>query len=197
MNKILTENIEAVQRHTIERVSRLFANCAIAQTLLASVEFSETIDFNFYGDQPWIVAKDRSDVEKVLTLAPAGKFWAKEASDTHGPSILYKCEVIPGTTIHLFVQGEALPPTCVLVEEDVTIPAQPERVERRRVLKCKPAAAEAVMKLSGADEQPEQVAPPVPAQEDEGLETREEVIARATAGLEPVQGERNAYGMPT
>ncbi len=145
MNKILLENIETCQKHAFARL----AKCALAQCLLSAIEFSDSIDFNLYGDDPWVIAKERADVEKVLALAPAGKLWTKEGSDVHGPAILYKCEVLPGVTVQLFVLGGALPPTCKLVEEEVTIPAQPERKEIRRVVKC-----------AGAATQPEQVAPP-------------------------------------
>ncbi len=144
MNKILQEQIEAVQQHALNRLTK----CATARLLLSSIEFSDSIDFNFYGDDPWVIAKDRADVEKALSLAPAGKLWTKESSDVNGPSILYKCEVIPGVRVHLFVLGDALPPTCKLVEEEVLIPAQPERKEMRRVLKC-----------AGAAKPPEQVSP--------------------------------------
>ncbi len=145
MNKILLENIETQQKVALANLTK----CVVAQLLLSSIEFSDSIDFNLYGETIWIIAKDRSDVEKILALAPAGKFWAKCADDTHGASIRYHCEVSPGVKVNLFAVGDALPPTCKLVEEEVTIPAQPERKEMRRVLKC-----------AGAAKQPEQVAPP-------------------------------------
>ncbi len=145
MNKILQDNIESAQKHALAKL----AKAALAQCILAPIDFSESIDFNFYGDDLWVVAKDRGDVEKVLALAPAGKFWAKDADTTHGASIRYRCEILPGVTVQLFALGDALPPTCKLVEEEVTIPAQPERKEMRRVLKC-----------VGAAKQPEQVATP-------------------------------------
>lgn len=185
MNKILTENLDSVERHVISKL----ATCALARRLLSHIEFSDSIDFNLYGDDPWIIAKDRADVEKALALAPVGKFWSKQSSDTIGPCILYKCEVLPGVIVNLFVQGDALPPTCKLVEEEVTIPAQPERKEMRRMLKC-----------AGAEKQPEQVAPPIPPQEDEGgdeMDTRDEIPQHHTAEREAVQEARDIerYGV--
>lgn len=146
MHPALQSNI-ALLRATIENHHR---NIAAAEAIFAGIDLSDSVDFNFYGNDLWVIAKDRADVEKVLALAPAGKHWRKDAlpEGTYGEgAIRYRCTLENGVDIQLHVMGDALPPTCRIVEELVTIPAQPERQEVRRVLKCaepKPEQAVAV-----------------------------------------------------
>lgn len=154
MHKNLSDHISALQR-IINRHQR---NIDDAARLLGPLDLSESADFNFYGDDLWVVAKERSDVEKVLALAPAGVHWIKSpiGEGVYGEGAICYSLVVEGCpTIKLHAMGAALPPTCRIVEEVVTVPAQPERQEVRRVLKC-------------TEPQPEQAAEVAPQAAAEG-----------------------------
>jgi hypothetical protein len=94
---------------------------------------------SFYGRFLDIDQPTRQEVEQILKTVRVGK-WTK-TSGTDG-TIHYESAtpVIGDLKIRLW---QAEPPgTCRLVEEEVVIPAQPERREIRKVLHCEPVAGE-------------------------------------------------------
>lgn len=132
MNKQLSEYITFMREHIALMSDRI----RLAEQLLGPIELSEGAEYNFFGSTLWVTTSNRDDVTKLLALAPAGKHWAKDRS-TYDPTIplKYICDV-NGVIVEIHVRGDAIPPTCKLQEVDVVIPAQPERIEKRRVLVC-------------------------------------------------------------
>lgn len=98
--------------------------------LLRGIELSDSVYINSYGSSVWFTVTNREDLQKLMTLAPQ---WAKSNATN---SIDYTASV-DGIDVKIAAQEDALPPTCQLVEETVTIPAQPERQEVRKVVKCR------------------------------------------------------------
>ncbi len=139
LNKLLTQ---------LEDSAKYFAQqCAdhnVAMQMVGDLDLDPATGFNVGGCSTgaplWIHTQCREDVEKILSLAPEGKFWTK-ASSTN--ALTYTCEIAPGRTIQIYAQEGALPPTCILEEIDVIVPATPERTEKRKVLKCKGATPSA------------------------------------------------------
>jgi hypothetical protein len=76
----------------------------------------------------------RADVEKIMSIIPAGQFWRKE---TVGESIQYSFWSEYDTcTFYIYVTDSALPPTCHVEEIEVEVPAQPARMVKKKVVKC-------------------------------------------------------------
>lgn len=97
-----------------------------------------------YPDGSWgsitFTTENRSDVEKLLTLAPEGKYWKKEPS---GKAITYELyDPALECMIRIYAKSGALPPTCEIVEEEVVVPAQASYTYKREVLKCKTPAGD-------------------------------------------------------
>ena len=84
---------------------------------------------------------DRPARETVMNILKAfpGKWDKEQTQGVEQPSINYQREVAPGIVLRLWASPP--PPTCKLVEEEVVIPAQPERIEKRMKLVCKEESA--------------------------------------------------------
>lgn len=89
------------------------------------------------GGSLWIYPKNRNDMAALMTLAPR---WSKSHESDR---ITYYADV-DGITIWLKAEGDALPGTCRLVEEEYEVPAEPEKIipakpaskAKRMVLRC-------------------------------------------------------------
>lgn len=109
--------------------------------LLVDIELDDTTEVNSWGGATYFYVTNRDDLMKLMTLAPR---WEKTTATSR---ILYRAIIPYGGPVHIYVSEGALPDTCKLVEEEVVIPATPERVEKRMVVKCNqppetPAATE-------------------------------------------------------
>lgn len=90
---------------------------------------SDTAEINAYGGAVWFTVKNREDVKTLMQLSPK---WTK-SSDERG--INYE-SVNDFGHFRIQTRESALPPTCQLVEEDVVIPAQPEKTVKKTVVRC-------------------------------------------------------------
>jgi len=117
-------------------------SCAVSQVktaqrttlglhLLSQLEgtIDDRVYINGYGGSFHIDLYTREDLQLFMTLAP---LWTKTTS---GDLISYEATIY-GVEFHLRAHEAALPDTCKLVEEEVDIPAQPARKEKRMVVKC-------------------------------------------------------------
>jgi hypothetical protein len=76
----------------------------------------------------------RADTIRLITHLKTGK-WNKVPSSVSGKIDYRNTTFLPGITLRLW--GAEPPASCRLVEEDVEIPAQPARTEKRLKLVCK------------------------------------------------------------
>lgn len=90
-------------------------------------KLSATATINPCGGSCWFTVDNREDVQLLLQLAPR---WEKKPCE-NGIDYIDRVSDFRIRTI----EG-ALPPTCKLVEEEVTIPAMPEQKVKKMVLKC-------------------------------------------------------------
>lgn len=76
--------------------------------------------------------------EQSLAIIRAfGGDWEKNLTPGMSDKVNYTAE-IDGRHVRLW--ASAPPPSCRLVEQEYIVPAQPERIEKRMVLKCTEAA---------------------------------------------------------
>jgi hypothetical protein len=109
---------QEIERYKLAlRIADMFQN-----QLSADVSFSPCCYFT-------IDDLTREDLQLLMTLAPK---WEKTYFDQ---GIYYKA-TIQDHEVTLIARANALPSTCKLVEEVQVIPAQPEKIVRRQVLKC-------------------------------------------------------------
>ncbi len=119
----------AIERLKYKRAFLMLHQTAIEQMgLKPCCACDKFIDF----DNP-----TRAQVVDIL-VAFGGK-WSK-ALAFDSSTINYEQPIDGGLVLRLY-HAEP-PPSCQLVEEDVVIPAQPERIEKRTRLVCKEAAQE-------------------------------------------------------
>jgi|SRR5260221_11597139 len=97
----------------------------------AGVQFSNVDPFNYSS-----IDIDRPTREQVLAVIQAipGK-WEKEPTQSFGGALNYSLKV-DGYTLRLWAAPP--PPSCRLIEEEVEIPAQAARMEKRMRLECAP-----------------------------------------------------------
>ena len=127
----IKEQLALALSNAEDSTMKLRRNAELATRLTHGMELEKT-EVNAYGESIWFSTTSRTDLEKLLSMAPRGQHWSKDAwSD----QLSYAVE-IEGVSIKVNVTEDALPPTCkvVLVEEE--IPATPARIVKRRVLKC-------------------------------------------------------------
>jgi hypothetical protein len=107
------------------------ARSAIAKLLIEQCpgEVTDTVNISPYGGSMWVSVYNREDLQFFLQIAPQ---WSKK---NETDCIAYEAEV-HGVAFKIRAYEAALPATCVTIEEEVIIPAQPERKEMRKVVKC-------------------------------------------------------------
>lgn len=152
MKTLLTLLEERVQLTRVELKNRDTARRRIVQ-LLAERDILLTDSVSLYvGFNLWFGVETRADLEALLTLAPAGQVWSKEYSESGItyrltlPSVEGEEEI--SMDIHIYAAGEALPPTCKLVEEIVEVPAQPATTKVVRRVRCSEAVTAAANTIS-------------------------------------------------
>ena len=101
-------------------------------------ELSEGAHINANGNSLWIHTAAREDVERVISAGERGAIWSKERG-LYTDEIDYTGE-IEAIPVRICTREGALPPTCKLVEKEVTLPALPERKEKRMVVECEKAS---------------------------------------------------------
>lgn len=134
MNAKLAEHIIELNNNLDARATNLVAETKTTVKGIMLLQritepLSDTYELNGYGGVFWVTVKNRDDLRVFMSLAPQ---WSKE-NDTTG--INYKA-IIDGVQFRIRAEDDALPGTCKLVEEEVVIPAQPERIEKRKVVRC-------------------------------------------------------------
>lgn len=125
------ERLEAEIDKKLAFLNWLRKNAARIDELGLEPSFAcDKVDFDFLS---------HADVVRVMQAFPAGK-WNKELAGASEGKIHYEA-VYCGIPIRCYA-GEP-PPHCQVVDEEVIIPAQPERKEIRKKLVCKPETEEA------------------------------------------------------
>lgn len=126
-------DLDGAKKYAKAQLEKLIKGQALVSRIAA--DLSETCGLNAYGGTYWFNVKDRRDVEVIMQLAPK---WGKQ---THDAGIDYDA-TIDGVEVKIRTFEGALPPTCKVVEEEVTIPATEARTVKRMVVKCAQPATE-------------------------------------------------------
>lgn len=133
-----------------ERAAREIKDLNYAIRLCGHLDLSVKTTINPYGISIWFMVSEREDVEKIMTLCPAGKFWSKRSS---GEQIVYEVILDDGKILNIYVSGAALPPTCEIEEVEEIVPAQPETTKKVRRLKCaQPLSTDVPMPVAVPDD---------------------------------------------
>lgn len=90
---------------------------------------SDSVGLSIYTNSFYIAVDNRDDLQVLLELAPK---WEK----SHGSASINYTADVEDAYFNISATDGALPDTCKLVEKDVIIPAQPERIEKRMVVEC-------------------------------------------------------------
>lgn len=126
-NQAIQEVQESIKSQQESLVYQAFLLGKFQERLLAlDGKLSEDVDINLYGCSYWVTISHREDLTVLMTLAPQ---WTK-SEDTAGVDY---AATIDGVSIHIKTRGDALPPTCRVVEREVVIPEQ--RV-MRKIVEC-------------------------------------------------------------
>lgn len=128
-NPLVAETLRHADNYE-ESARNMRTNIAKIAHVLPELSASATI--NPLGGSIWFTVNNREDVRVLMQLAAR---WTKESS---GSGIDYIGEK-DGSYYRIQTIEGALPPTCRVVEEDVVIPAQPEKVVKKMVVKCSAA----------------------------------------------------------
>lgn len=96
----------------------------------AEIELADNAEANLHGTSAWFTVYNREDLQKLLTLAP---LWKKSPS---GKGIYYEAQPEGGFPLRIYAYDAALPPTCKVIRETVTIPARAEYTEIVEKLVC-------------------------------------------------------------
>lgn len=127
--------IEHIQINIQKRITEIEALKNLLKTIPEDGFEIEKSHLSFSGNMIDINGPSRKDVEKTLMFLRAGK-WEKE-KHYDGEKIDYTSinEIVPGFRLRMW--GADPPGTCRVIEEEVEIPAQPARIEKRKRIVCK------------------------------------------------------------
>jgi hypothetical protein len=108
---------------------------AWAETNLPALfdKLSDKAEANACSGSVWCHADNRDDLKAFMSLAPR---WEK---GTDADIMEYRAQV-DGIPIIIKAQGEAIPPTCHVIEEEVEVPAQPAHTVKRSRIVCNQSA---------------------------------------------------------
>lgn len=112
-------------------------NIEQAMKLCLGREFSNSVQISPYGGSLWITVNNREDLMAALSISN-GEQWRKDSSDA---AITYHWDNV-GYPVSIYAQNDAIPPTCKVIEVDEVIPAQPERIVKRKKIQCNEPAEE-------------------------------------------------------
>jgi hypothetical protein len=107
-----------------------------AMVAKVAAQLSESAELNAFGGSFWFTVKNREDVKVLMQIAP---LWNKS---THETGIDYDTSM-EGVDFRIRTVDAALPPTCKLVEREVTIPASEARTVKRMFVECDKPSTEA------------------------------------------------------
>jgi hypothetical protein len=130
----LQQEIEAITKHYQTTLDFLIwlgdRNVELSDTCRIDTHGLFTVDIEY---------PTREDVEKIISTLHVGK-WVKEKMGETSLNYISEQPILGNKKLRLWV---AQPPnTCQIIEVDTVIPAvpaQPERVEKRKVMICNPA----------------------------------------------------------
>lgn len=124
------------QIKNIDRQITLLRSQREALVLLASKlnTFDEQLSVSTHGDYIDFDNLKRGQVVKLLSHLKSGK-WKKEPGYESGKINYINETFLPDTKLRLYAAEP--PASCKLVEEEIEIPAQPARKEKRIRLVCK------------------------------------------------------------
>jgi len=100
------------------------------EALCQDLVFTGPVEVNISGQIPWFHVHNREDLQTLLSLGPG--LWSK-CTSTRG--IAYSNQ-IGDYSFTIYAEDAALPPTCRIIEEEITYPAQPARTERVTKVVC-------------------------------------------------------------
>jgi hypothetical protein len=99
---------------------------------LKGVECADDTFLNLSGQSMWVTIHNRVDLQKLMVLS------AKWTKSSYGAELNYEA-IVHNHPVRLLATDAALPASCRLVSETYVVPASPERVATRMVVKCQPA----------------------------------------------------------
>lgn len=105
-------------------------------------DYPHQVSLSVFGDYVDFNSLTRAETVSLITHLKSGK-WDKTPSSSVSDKIDYvNSTFLPDAKLRIW--GAEPPASCKVVEEDVEIPAQPARIEKRRKLVCRDHELQAV-----------------------------------------------------
>lgn len=130
-------HIEALQKCMEDRLTSAVEDVVggmRAVRLLFGLTFDVNVEVVAYSSSLFVKVTKREDLETGLRIAPPGTHWQKEVG--YDGAIIYMLTFDDGFMVRISAEGDALPPTCKVVEEEIEVPAQAAYKRKKKVVVC-------------------------------------------------------------